>query len=58
MGHIKNRFKPPCLEDEPETVNSDPYHDGWFFKLQPADTSEMDALLSAEDYQSMCDEED
>ncbi|MEP4148977.1 MAG: glycine cleavage system protein GcvH [Halioglobus sp.] len=46
------------LEDEPETVNSDPYNDGWFFKLQPTDASELDALLNAEDYQSKCDEED
>ena len=46
------------LEDEPETVNNDPYNDGWFFKLQPADTSELDALLSADDYQQQCDEED
>ena len=46
------------LEDEPETVNSDPYNDGWFFKLQPSDTSELDAMLSAEDYQQQCDEED
>ena len=46
------------LEDEPETVNGDPYNDGWFFKLQPSDTAELDALLSAEDYQQHCDEED
>ena len=46
------------LEDEPEIVNSDPYHDVWFFKLQPADTSELDALLSAGDYQQQCDDED
>ena len=46
------------LEDEPETVNSDPYNDGWFFKLQPADTSELEALLSAQDYQQQCDDED
>ena len=46
------------LEDEPETVNTDPYNDGWFFKLQPADTSELDALLSAEDYQQQCADED
>ena len=45
------------LEDEPETVNSDPYHDGWFFTLQPGDTSELDALLSAEDYQQQCADE-
>ena len=45
------------LEDAPETVNSDPYNDGWFFKLQPSDTSELDALLSAEDYQAQCEDE-
>tara|TARA_R110001592_G_scaffold363043_1_gene679698 strand:+ start:186576 stop:186968 length:393 start_codon:yes stop_codon:yes gene_type:complete len=46
------------LEDEPEMVNSDPYNDGWFFKLQPGDTSELEALLSAGDYQQQCDDED
>lgn len=45
------------LEDEPETVNSDPYNDGWFYKLQPADSSELDALMSAEDYAQQCEEE-
>jgi len=45
------------LEDEPETVNSDHYNDGWFYKLQPSDTSELDALLSAQDYQQQCEEE-
>ena len=46
------------LEDEPEMVNSDPYNDGWFFRVQPADASELEALLNAEDYQSKCDEDD
>lgn len=45
------------LEDEPETVNSDPYNDGWFYKLQPADIGELDELLSAEDYQQQCEDE-
>jgi glycine cleavage system H protein len=45
------------LEDEPEIVNSDPYHDGWFFKLQPEDGADLDGLLSAEDYRQHCDEE-
>jgi glycine cleavage system H protein len=45
------------LEDAPETVNSDPYNDGWFFKLQPTDTSELENLLSAEDYDAQCAEE-
>lgn len=46
------------LEDEPETVNSDPYNDGWFYKLQPADASELENLLDAEAYQVQCAEED
>ena len=45
------------LEDNPETVNSDPYNDGWFYKLQPGDSTELDKLLSAEDYQALCAEE-
>ena len=45
------------LEDAPETVNSDPYNDGWFFKLQPEDTAELEALMSADEYGNHCDEE-
>ena len=48
----------PLLEEAPETVNSDPYADGWFYKLQPSDIAELDALLSAEDYAQQCAEED
>lgn len=46
------------LEDAPETVNSDAFNDGWFFKLQPEDMGELDALMSAEEYGQFCDEED
>ena len=45
------------LEDEPEIVNGDPYNDGWFFRLQPGDSSELEKLLSAEDYAAQCAEE-
>ena len=45
------------LEDEPEIVNSDPYNDGWFFRLQPGDIDELDKLLGAEDYAAQCAEE-
>jgi len=45
------------LEDEPEMVNADPYNDGWFYKIQPADIDELEALLSAGDYQQLCDDE-
>lgn len=47
-----------ALEDAPETVNESPYDDGWFFKLQPRDKAEMDALLSVEDYEEFCENED
>jgi glycine cleavage system H protein len=43
-----------ALEEEPETVNSDPYDAGWFYKLRPSDTAELDKLLSASDYEQHC----
>ncbi len=46
-----------ALEDEPETVNGDPYNDGWFFRIQPEDTAELENLLSAEDYTEHCADE-
>ncbi len=39
-----------ALDGSPELVNSDPYESGWIFKLQPADASELAALLTAEAY--------
>jgi glycine cleavage system H protein len=45
------------LEEEPETVNSDPYHDGWFYKLKPSDVSELENLMNAEDYSAQCEED-
>lgn len=47
-----------ALEDAPEIVNSDAFNDGWFFKLQPEDMGELGALMSAEEYEQFCDEED
>ena len=44
------------LEDQPEIINSSPYEDGWFFKLTPSDMSELDNLLSPEDYSEVCEE--
>jgi len=45
------------LDDSPETVNSDPYHEGWFYRLQPEDPGEMEKLLSASDYDALCAED-
>tara|TARA_R110001583_G_scaffold61843_4_gene182363 strand:+ start:4087 stop:4467 length:381 start_codon:yes stop_codon:yes gene_type:complete len=39
-----------ALEDEPEKVNSDPYGEGWMIKIAITDASEINELLTAEDY--------
>ncbi len=40
------------LEDAPETINSEPYGAGWFFKIKPSNPAELDTLLSAAGYES------
>jgi|TARA_B100000745_G_scaffold138802_1_gene90682 glycine cleavage system H protein len=39
-----------ALEDAPETVNNDPYTDGWLFKLSPRDEGELEELLDSDAY--------
>ena len=41
------------LEDEPEKVNSDPYGEGWMIKIKCSDLSQLDTLLSADDYKNL-----
>ncbi len=41
------------LETNPELVNSDPYGEGWMIKVKISDTSEIDGLLSADDYKNL-----
>ncbi|MGO2477012.1 MAG: glycine cleavage system protein GcvH [Pseudoalteromonas sp.] len=45
------------LEDAPETVNNDPYAEGWLFRVKASDESELDNLLDAEGYANTIDEE-
>ncbi len=45
------------LVDVPETVNSDPYEQGWFFKIRPDNETELEELLDADAYKEICDEE-
>ena len=42
-----------ALEDAPETVNNDPYGDGWIVKFELTDPSELDNLLDAEAYKAL-----
>ena len=41
------------LEDAPEVINSDPYGEGWMIRVKISDTSEIDTLLSAEQYKDL-----
>ncbi len=40
------------LGRSPETINSDPYGTGWMVKVTLSDASQLDELMSAEDYES------
>jgi glycine cleavage system H protein len=42
---------------EPETVNEDPYGDGWLIRIRLSDPSEVDALLDAEAYRAVVAEQ-
>ena len=39
-----------ALEENPEMINEDPYGDGWIFRLQPTDISDIEGLLDAAAY--------
>ncbi|MFN2340484.1 MAG: glycine cleavage system protein GcvH [Halanaerobium sp.] len=46
-----------ALLDNPELINDDPYDEGWLIKVDPADDTELDELLSAEEYAEFIEEE-
>ena len=41
------------LETTPEKVNSDPYGDGWMVKVKISDASEVEGLLSSDQYKEL-----
>lgn len=43
----------PALEDNPELVNKDPYDKGWMVKIKISDSSELDDMLSADEYKDL-----
>ena len=38
------------LEDAPETINNSPYEEGWLFKVEMSDSSQLGSLMSADEY--------
>ncbi|MDO4222834.1 MAG: glycine cleavage system protein GcvH [Acinetobacter sp.] len=41
-----------ALDDDPETINEDPYGKGWIYKIKPDNLSEVEQLLSNADYEA------
>lgn len=46
-----------ALGETPELVNEEPYGAGWMIKVSVSDTTEIDALMSAEEYEAFITEE-
>ena len=41
------------LEVAPETVNKDPYGEGWMIRIQPANPADLDGLMTASEYEKL-----
>jgi glycine cleavage system H protein len=41
-----------AVVDGPETVNEDPYGDGWLIRIRLSDASEADSLMDADAYKT------
>ncbi|WP_201527519.1 MULTISPECIES: glycine cleavage system protein GcvH [Psychrobacter] len=41
-----------ALDDDPEIINSDPYGEGWLYKMKAADMADYEALLTADEYKN------
>jgi glycine cleavage system H protein len=44
-----------AIKESAETINADPYGQGWLVKLKVSDTSALDALMNAADYKTYCE---
>jgi glycine cleavage system H protein len=45
------------LRDHPELVNTDPYGEGWMVRIRMTDSSELDELMTPEEYDEYCEKE-
>jgi glycine cleavage system H protein len=47
-----------ALEEAPETINTDPYTDGWFYKIRLSDISDYENLLDADEYRASLEDDE
>ena len=43
------------LSTTPEVINTDPYGDGWFYKIEVSSLADLDKLMSVADYEKYCE---
>lgn len=46
-----------ALPDSPETINEDPYGDGWLIKVEMTELDELKELMNADEYAEYVDQE-
>jgi glycine cleavage system H protein len=46
-----------ALADNPALVNTDPYGDGWMIRIHVSDATEVDELMTAEEYEEYIEKE-
>jgi glycine cleavage system H protein len=46
------------LTDAPETINEDPYEEGWMIVIEPSDAKEIEALMDAKAYRAFVEEQE
>jgi len=46
-----------ALDSSPETVNADPYAQGWMVEVRPADPAQFDGLLTAAEYRALVEKD-
>ena len=44
------------LSDAPETINEDPYEEGWMIAIEPSDPKELESLMDAKAYRTFVEE--
>jgi glycine cleavage system H protein len=46
------------LSDAPETINEDPYEEGWMIAIEPSDPKELEALMDVKAYRAFVEEQE
>ena len=48
----------PHLADNPELVNTDPYGEGWLFRIAPNEIDDIESMMTPDDYEAYLDSDE